>query len=276
EWAPFDRIILTVCPWVIAPAWREQLKEGGRLVLPLDLGPLQHVVSFVRRGPELVSTATSVCAFMPIQGEYSSRQQPNAQAQVGPDPHLVMTSEKELPGVAERIASWLQEPFADYPTGVKATRRAILTGLFPWWDGRKLLADEGLVGLMAEADLAEQNIIPALVGWGGSWKGAATVGAIGEDGCALLTRPPGQVVPLLEYEQPQQDDRSFEIYARRFGRGEDAVQKLIKAVRRWEQAGRPDLFNISMRAVPADQPVTLAEGEHIWERPWTNLVVNFL
>ncbi len=35
EFAPYDRIILTVGAWDIAPAWLEQLKPGGHLVLPL-------------------------------------------------------------------------------------------------------------------------------------------------------------------------------------------------------------------------------------------------
>ena len=37
EGAPYDRIILSVASSVIAPAWREQLAPGGKLVLPLAL-----------------------------------------------------------------------------------------------------------------------------------------------------------------------------------------------------------------------------------------------
>src|SRR5437868_1470793 len=35
--APFDRIILTVQAWDITPAWWEQLKPGGQLLLPLSV-----------------------------------------------------------------------------------------------------------------------------------------------------------------------------------------------------------------------------------------------
>ena len=39
--APYDRIILTVGAWDIAPAWIEQLRPGGRLLLPLAVGAVQ-------------------------------------------------------------------------------------------------------------------------------------------------------------------------------------------------------------------------------------------
>jgi protein-L-isoaspartate(D-aspartate) O-methyltransferase len=42
--APYDRIILTVGAWDVAPAWWDRLRPGGRLVLPLAL-----------RGPETLA-----------------------------------------------------------------------------------------------------------------------------------------------------------------------------------------------------------------------------
>src|SRR2546423_13102029 len=39
--APYDRIILTVGAWDVAPAWWAQLRPGGRLVLPLTVGGSQ-------------------------------------------------------------------------------------------------------------------------------------------------------------------------------------------------------------------------------------------
>ena len=44
--APFDRIILTVGDWDIAPAWRGLLVANGRLVLPLSFGGPQLAVAF--------------------------------------------------------------------------------------------------------------------------------------------------------------------------------------------------------------------------------------
>lgn len=45
EEAPYDRIIVTVGVPSIAPAWIEQLKEGGYLVIPLEITKLESIIS---------------------------------------------------------------------------------------------------------------------------------------------------------------------------------------------------------------------------------------
>ena len=48
---PHDRIILTTGAWGITPAWPEQLKPGGRLLLPLSIRRgRQGIVAFDNRG----------------------------------------------------------------------------------------------------------------------------------------------------------------------------------------------------------------------------------
>jgi protein-L-isoaspartate(D-aspartate) O-methyltransferase len=70
EAAPFDRLIVTASADDLAPAWRDQLLEGGRLVVPLALaGPSHLCVAFVKRGRVLVSESLSCCGFLPMRGE---------------------------------------------------------------------------------------------------------------------------------------------------------------------------------------------------------------
>ena len=69
--APFDRIILTVASEVITPAWREQLVQGGRLVLPLEIGG-QVSAAFEKRGAELRSVSLAACQFMRLQGAWAA------------------------------------------------------------------------------------------------------------------------------------------------------------------------------------------------------------
>ena len=68
--APYDRIELTVGADDVTAAWFDQLTEGGRLVVPLQLaGPLQLSVGFRREPDRLVSDTVTYCGFMPLRGE---------------------------------------------------------------------------------------------------------------------------------------------------------------------------------------------------------------
>ncbi|MEU1666142.1 methyltransferase, FxLD system [Streptomyces sparsogenes] len=69
EHAPYDAIVVTVGAWDIPPVWREQLSEGGRLVVPLRIRTLTRTYGFVRQGDRLVSSSAHVCGFVPMQGE---------------------------------------------------------------------------------------------------------------------------------------------------------------------------------------------------------------
>jgi protein-L-isoaspartate(D-aspartate) O-methyltransferase len=68
--APYDRIIVTVGAWDIAPAWREQLAPHGRLLVPLAiLGPNHQVtVAFEPADDHLESVSISPCVFMMSRG----------------------------------------------------------------------------------------------------------------------------------------------------------------------------------------------------------------
>jgi hypothetical protein len=66
--APYDRIELAVGAADISPAWVDQLREGGLLVLPLWMGAGDACVAFRKRGEELVSEALAPCGFMRLRG----------------------------------------------------------------------------------------------------------------------------------------------------------------------------------------------------------------
>ncbi|SEP02557.1 methyltransferase, FxLD system [Actinacidiphila rubida] len=73
--APFDRIVVTVQAADIPPAWITQLKDGGRLVVPLRMRGLTRTVAFVRDGERLVSDGFDLCGFVPMQGIGENRVQ---------------------------------------------------------------------------------------------------------------------------------------------------------------------------------------------------------
>jgi protein-L-isoaspartate(D-aspartate) O-methyltransferase len=71
--APYDRIIVTVGVQDLAPAWVEQLREGGVLVAPLSFGTAQFTPAFRKRGHKLVSERMSNCTFMDLRGKQPRR-----------------------------------------------------------------------------------------------------------------------------------------------------------------------------------------------------------
>lgn len=71
--APYDRIVLTVGTADIAPAWTEQLSEGGLLLLPLWLNTAQISIAFEKRDGVLRSRSIQPCGFMRIRGRLAGR-----------------------------------------------------------------------------------------------------------------------------------------------------------------------------------------------------------
>ncbi|WP_448319991.1 methyltransferase, FxLD system [Streptomyces sp. CO7] len=64
----FDAVVVTHNAADIAPAWREQLAEGGRLVVPLEIGGFTRAVTLVRRGDVLHAEHWTVCGFVRDRG----------------------------------------------------------------------------------------------------------------------------------------------------------------------------------------------------------------
>ena len=74
EHAPFDAIIVTCAAIRIPPLLLEQLKEGGRLVIPLESTPLYQTLTLVtkRKGKPVVERITAV-RFVPMVGEIKKK-----------------------------------------------------------------------------------------------------------------------------------------------------------------------------------------------------------
>jgi protein-L-isoaspartate(D-aspartate) O-methyltransferase len=109
EGAPYDRLIVTACGGDLAPAWLDQLTEGGRLVCPLALaGPVQESIAFVRRGRALYSDNVAACGFVPLQGP------------LAPPPATL----------DDQLRAWLEEP--GRPTGATVPAADLRAGFESW------------------------------------------------------------------------------------------------------------------------------------------------
>ncbi|GGM68249.1 hypothetical protein GCM10012275_43450 [Longimycelium tulufanense] len=73
EHAPFQRLVVTVGPWDIPPAWFEQLAPGGRMVVPLRWRGQSRSIAFTREHNRLRSTSVTLCGFISMIGDDGER-----------------------------------------------------------------------------------------------------------------------------------------------------------------------------------------------------------
>jgi protein-L-isoaspartate(D-aspartate) O-methyltransferase len=67
EHAPYDAIIVSAAPVAVPPALEDQLREGGRLVIPIGLeGEAQQLMRFVKRQGRLVGERITPVRFVPM------------------------------------------------------------------------------------------------------------------------------------------------------------------------------------------------------------------
>ncbi len=69
----FDGIIVTARSDDIAGAWWDALKDGGHMVVPLDIAyGGERVIAFVRQGPVLTSIGTQACSFIGLRNHHEA------------------------------------------------------------------------------------------------------------------------------------------------------------------------------------------------------------
>ena len=264
--APYDRIILTVAAWDIAPAWREQLKPGGRLLLPLEVGrSVQKSVAFDKIGDQLESASVKDCGFMPLRGDFA---RPLEYIPLGPDPGLVVSVDDPTKVDGEVVYRLLSGPSEYAPTGICATPGEVIFGGLALWLS---LHEPGFCVLSAEGQMADRGIVPGLMELSGEWRRCWTNGLLGDDGLCVFARPPDG---YSASEQPV-GFAGFELFVRGYGSWSDHAERLIQQVRRWEAAGRPANDRIRLRAYSIDTDYLPSAGEVVVRKRWTQLILDW-
>jgi protein-L-isoaspartate(D-aspartate) O-methyltransferase len=113
--APYDRIMVTASAEGIPAAWRDQLREGGRLQVPLRLDPagaaIQVIPVLERRGHRLRSVALTWGGFMPLHGGdggYATVPTLSAELAAGGKRSMLVTLVGGgVAGLSEPFARWL-------------------------------------------------------------------------------------------------------------------------------------------------------------------------
>lgn len=73
EKAPFDAIVVSAAAPRIPAPLVEQLRDGGRLVIPVGDEQQQELLQVRRRGGDIVSQTLHYCRFVPLVGRYGWR-----------------------------------------------------------------------------------------------------------------------------------------------------------------------------------------------------------
>ncbi len=261
--APYDRLIVTVGAADIPPAWHEQLRPGGRLVVPLGLTDLdimlghQILAAFDRIDGYLESRCLSYCRFVPLRGAFEA-------ARAAP---LFLNREREIRLLtnatvdAGGIAMVLTGAHCDRPIDV-AVQSYELHGLRLWL----ALHEPDFCDLLARESHAGQTPVPA-------------VGLCHDSTLALLASVQG--LPSALDRSPFSSARHA-LLVRSFGPDDELAQRLVAQVVAWDRARRPfsqehggALGGVLLRAFPIDVPYHRAPDNVALDRRSTRLVFSW-
>jgi protein-L-isoaspartate(D-aspartate) O-methyltransferase len=259
--APYDRIILTVGAWDIAPAWIEQLSRDGRLVLPLSLRHVQKSLAFERRDDHLESVSVKDCGFMPLRGAFAGPQRMIRLAP-GPGPYLVVDGDRSVD--AEALFDALNAARVEVPTGITATLREVFGSLSLWLALED--PDACSLGIYAEPSVVDGSAVPLLVeGPAGDKKFRSTFALVGNAGLVALSRPPA----------PHEDlDASVPLSLVSFRAEPQLVKRMNAHLMSWEAAGRPRTDALRVCAYPQVPGHPLTADASVLAKRWTTLVVS--
>jgi protein-L-isoaspartate(D-aspartate) O-methyltransferase len=240
--APYHRIIATVGVWDLAPAWLDQLKPKGRLVVPLDLGGVQRTVAFVRDGDHWTSRSARPCGFMRMRGPFAG---PEKNYRLGNTVTLSLPRDRAVDPAA------LAEVLAGVPvatgTGTEPTPGQLFDGLSLW-----LAVREPRWCALSEEAGADTPVLPnpPLT----APESVMTAGILGDDGVALLSRTNGELTVL--------------------GYGNKSVAgDLIAHVVAWDAAGRPGTAGLRIDAYPAGS--AFPGGDFVLDKGECRLVLSW-
>jgi len=243
--APYDRIVVTVTAWDVAPAWVDQLAPGGRIVVPLRFRSQTRSIAFDlldagHSGSSLESRSMAVCGFVSMQGAGA-----NYERCVSLQGELVSLSFDEdqaaAPVPPERV---LDQPKVSAWSGVLMNREEPLSDL----DLSLMATLPGFCVLSAEPRAQEKGVALPAPRWGAS--ALASTSSLG-----YLTA------------RPAADPDFVELGAVAHGpEAQDFAQLIVDQVREWDEnlrGGPGPRLQVHPAAFPPDQ---LPTGFHVQMR----------
>jgi protein-L-isoaspartate(D-aspartate) O-methyltransferase len=257
EAAPYDRLIVTASAWDITPSWWTQLKQGGRLVLPLSLRGPQVAAAFENRNGVLESLSLEPCGFMNLRGEFAGQM---ITLTLGLDHSIRIDTELRDAPDGATLEAWLNGAHSDHDSGLDVTPRQIGRGVETWL----ALNEPGYSHALASGPGIHAGLLPTLFGYDGTWRARFTSGVMSTSGLCLLMRTPDQPLPEDSFAP-----KPFRLWLRCYGDDSELAAHVLNHLKMWNTAGRPGSEALQLRVYPAKQTISPEPDTFILPRRWT-------
>jgi protein-L-isoaspartate(D-aspartate) O-methyltransferase len=236
--APYDRILLTVGTDDFSAAWWDQLRPGGRLVLPMAIrGSDQFMIAFDSLPDHFESRSVGVADYMWLRGDQAMNlgvAVPFGRADCG------VACETAAAYAADYLRSLLERPREAFGTGVQTTRPQF------WWRLTRWLALHATAycNLRTTAPDCARGMVPrySLDEWGGF--AFATIGLLDDSGLALI-----EPWPEFHPPAPRLDEVTpFALQVRGYGESDLPARRLLDFIRAWDASKRQATEGVRVRA----------------------------
>ncbi|GHE10350.1 methyltransferase, FxLD system [Streptomyces alanosinicus] len=240
----FDGVVITHNAADIAPAWRDQLKEGGRLVVPLEAGGYTRSITLVRQGDVLHAEHWTYCGFVRDRGA-AARTAPTASLADGA---VTVRWEDGGPGNTCGLEEALRGPRHELATGV------IVPGEYSF-ETLQLYAATTLQGFCRLTTPEESELV--------TQRDAAAI--VADGALAYLTYT--QI-----HHAPEPTDCRYEFCIHAYGTaGSDLAERFATCVRDWDRHVRDNGYP-RLTIHPADTPDRDLPSGHVLDKVASRLV----
>jgi protein-L-isoaspartate(D-aspartate) O-methyltransferase len=261
---PYDRIILTVSFWDIAPEWFEQLKIGGILLLPLINKFDQMTIAFKKKKDHLESVSVSGCKFMSFRGKHYRELNT---FDLGDKKEILLTTNYKSKLKDKEIYYLLNKSSKDYSTDIKVSTREIGTGLNPW-----LGINESKYCVLSTTPKYSKRInLRTIFNYDGR-NYPKSPGLIDNESVCVLVRSPNDVsLPKPKKNEPE----LMQLYVRNFGKNENLAKHLVDRIEEWDKAGRPNINNLKVKAYFNKRTKKPNDKEGTISKKWVKLLYSW-
>lgn len=208
--APYDRIIVTVGPWDLPRAWFDQLRDGGRLVVPLHWRGQSRSIAFTRYADKLRATDSRLCGFIPMVGNSDGERT----AEITDHVALYWDAGQDISPTA--LHSVFTRSESTVWSGITVAANEPFDHVWLWLSA----TEPGTCRLAAEPAAIDAGVCHAVFPY-------RTPAIVEGDSLAYLTRPR----PVDQDDEPR-----FELGATGHGpAGTDLAERLCASIRLWDR-----------------------------------------